>query len=345
MATCFRLEAFGRPLAPVSCEPATPQGSEVLLRVGACGVCHSDLHLADGFFDLGGNAKLDLTRGINPPRVLGHEIAGEVIAVGPEATGVAIGDRRVVYPWIGCGSCAVCAAGDEHLCARGRALGINRDGGFASHVLVPHPRTLVDYAPLPEALAATFACSGLTAYGALQKVGPLTAEDRLLIIGAGGVGLAAVTLAKTLIAAPVTVADIDPAKRAAALAAGAAAAVDPRDDTATRTLANVAAVIDFVGAGTTLELALASVRRGGVVVVVGLFGGSARISVPLLPLKATRIVGSYVGSLAEFGALMALARAGRAHAIPITLYPLAQANDVLAALKAGAVTGRAVLNP
>jgi alcohol dehydrogenase/propanol-preferring alcohol dehydrogenase len=345
MATCHRLESFGRPLTPFTCEPATPQGTEVLLRIGACGVCHSDLHVADGFFDLGGDAKLDLARGVNPPRVLGHEIAGEVVALGPAATGVAPGDRRVVYPWIGCGSCAVCEAGDKQLCARPRALGINRDGGFASHVLVPHPRYLVDYAPLPEALAATFACSGLTAYGALSKVAPLASDDRLLIIGAGGVGLAAVTLAKSMITAPVTVSDIDPAKRAAALAAGAAAAVDPRADSTARALANVAAVIDFVGAGATLELALSSLRRGGTIVVVGLFGGSARVPVPLLPLKAARVMGSYVGSLAEFGALMALARAGKAHAIPITPYPLAQANDVLAALKAGAITGRAVLQP
>jgi hypothetical protein len=118
-----------------------------------------------------------------------------VVAVGPEAKGAAVGDRRVVFPWIGCGECAPCKSGHEELCLAPRALGVNRDGGFADHVLVPHPRYLFAYDPLSEAQACTYACSGLTAYAALRKCAPLGTSDTLLVIGAGGVGLSAVRMA------------------------------------------------------------------------------------------------------------------------------------------------------
>ena len=152
---CYPFDGFGKPLAQALRETPQPTGSEVLVRVGSCGLCHSDLHLHEGYFDLGNGHKLDLSRGIAPPRVLGHEIAGTVVAVGSEASGVAVGDRRVVYPWIGCGSCGACKSGDEELCGPARALGINCDGGFADHVLVPHARYLYAYDPLPEDQACT----------------------------------------------------------------------------------------------------------------------------------------------------------------------------------------------
>ena len=147
----YPFDEFGKPLAQALRETPQPTGSEVVVRVGSCGLCHSDVHLHEGYFDLGNGQKLDLSRGIAPPRVLGHEIAGTVVAVGPDASGVAVGDRRVVFPWIGCTACGPCKQGHEELCMAPRALGINRDGGFADHVLVPHPRYLFAYDPLPEA--------------------------------------------------------------------------------------------------------------------------------------------------------------------------------------------------
>src|SRR6478672_2555632 len=141
----YPFDEFGKPLARVLRETPQPAGSEVVARVGSC--------------------------------VLGHEIAGAVVAVGPDAAGVAVGDRRVVFPWIGCTACGPCKAGREELCVAPRALGINRDGGFADHVLVPHPRYLFAYDPLPEAQACTYACSGLTAWSALKKCAPLVPGD------------------------------------------------------------------------------------------------------------------------------------------------------------------------
>ncbi|MFI4986719.1 MAG: alcohol dehydrogenase, partial [Alphaproteobacteria bacterium] len=304
----YQLTAFGAPLQAATAPTPEPKGSEVLLRVTACGVCHSDLHLRDGYFALGNERKLDLSRGIALPHVLGHEIAGEVVAVGPDARGAAAGERYVAYPWIGCGECAVCRRGHEELCARPRQLGINVAGGFADHVLVPHPRYLFAFGAVPEELACTYACSGLTAFSALKKVAPLSADDPLLIIGAGGVGLAGVRLAKHVTGTTPIVADIDEGKRTAAFSAGAQATIDPAAADAARTLVKasgggVAAAIDFVGAEATAKFGFDVLRKGGTLVVVGLFGGAFQTPIPMLPLRAVAILGSYVGTLAEMSEL------------------------------------------
>jgi D-arabinose 1-dehydrogenase-like Zn-dependent alcohol dehydrogenase len=342
--------AFGAPLAQSERATPRPIGSEVLLRVAACGVCHSDLHLRDGYFELGEGKRIDLSRGIPLPHVLGHEILGEVAALGPEARGLAVGESRVVYPWIGCGACAVCARGEEQLCAKPRALGVNVAGGYADHVLVPHPRYLFDFGALPEALACTYACSGLTAYGALRKVAPLGTDDPLLILGAGGVGLAGVRLARQVTGQAPLVADLDAAKRNAALAAGATAAIDPQAPDAAKALVKatgggVAAAIDFVGAESSARFGYEVLRKGGTLVLVGLFGGALRLPLPMLPLRAISLRGSYVGSPREFAELLALARSGAVAPIPVRTRPLAEAEAALRDLKAGRVTGRIVLEP
>ncbi len=345
----YPFEAFGKPLAQALRETPQPVGSEVVLRVGSCGLCHSDVHLQDGYFDLGNGNKLDLSRGIAPPRVLGHEIAGTVAAFGPDADGVALGDRRVVFPWIGCGTCGPCQGGREELCAAPRALGLNRDGGFADHVLVPHPRYLFAYDPLPEAQACTYACSGLTAYGALRKCAPLGAGDTLLVIGAGGVGLSGVRMAAAALGVKPVVAEIDRSKWDLAREAGARDCLDPTDTVATKAFmkasGGAAAVIDFVGAAATFSFGLAALRKGGKLVCVGLFGGAAPVMPAMLPLRAVTITGSYVGSLAEMGEMMALARQGKLPEMAVTTRPLADVNEALAELRSGAIRGRAVLQP
>jgi alcohol dehydrogenase/propanol-preferring alcohol dehydrogenase len=345
----YPFDAFGKPLAQVLRETPQPRGSELVVRVGSCGLCHSDVHLHEGCFDLGNGNKLDLSRGIAPPRVLGHEIAGTVVAVGPDAHGVAVGERRVVYPWIGCGACAPCQGGHEELCMAPRALGVNRDGGFADHVLVPHPRYLFAYDPLPEVQACTYACSGLTAYAALKKCAPLGADDTLLVIGAGGVGLSGVRMAAMALGVRPVVAEIDRSKWDLAREAGAADCLDPTDAAATKAFikasGGAAAAIDFVGAAATFSWGLSALRKGGNLVCVGLFGGVAPLMPATLPLRAVTITGSYVGSLAEMGEMMALARQGGLPALPVTTRPLAEVNEALAALRSGAIRGRAVLQP
>lgn len=346
----YQVEAFGKPLAQALREVPTPTGSEVIVRVEACGVCHSDVHLHDGFFDTGSGGKMDMTKAMMLPRTMGHEIAGTVVAVGPDAIGVQVGDRRVVYPWLGCGTCSVCQSGEEQICNRPRALGIQRDGGFASHVVVPHAKYLVDFGPLPVDEACTYACSGLTAYGALKKIVPLGQGDTILIIGAGGVGLSGIRLAKQVHPqARVVVAELDTSKWEIAKSAGADEVLNPSADGALRNLikatGGVAAAVDFVGASSTFDFGLGALRKGGQLVCVGLFGGNTTVVPMMIPMRAISIHGAYVGSLAEMQELMAIARAGKLPPMPLTSQPLANATQALDDLRAGRTKGRTILVP
>lgn len=348
---CQCITHFGQPLETDAREDLKPEGSEVILEVLAAGVCHTDLHVREGGVDLGHGARLEYAeRGVNLPRTLGHENVGRVIATGPDASDVDRSKTYVVYPWCGCGRCPACLAGQENLCVAPKFLGIHVDGGYATQLRVSHPRYLLETGDLDPDQAAPLACSGLTTYSALKKLGDLPHQQPILLIGAGGLGLTCLQLARTLgMKAPV-VADIDPAKRDAALATGAATAIDPRDPDAIRKIAEACAgaptaVIDFVGAEATAKLAFEAVAKGGTLVTVGLFGGSAPWPLPLITLKSVRILGSYVGTLAEFGELMDLARQGGIAPIPTTRFPLSKAEDAMVGLEAGQVLGRAILAP
>jgi D-arabinose 1-dehydrogenase-like Zn-dependent alcohol dehydrogenase len=339
-----RIVAYGASLEGTEQEAPAPRGREVLVAVRHCGVCHSDVHLHDGYFDLGADERLDITGGRSLPFTLGHEIEGEVAALGPEAEGVKLGERVVVYPWIGCDDCATCRRGEEHLCARPRQVGINVD------CLVPDAKYLFGYGAVDPALAATYACSGITAYSALAKAGLAEPDEPVLIVGLGGVGMAALAFVNARSRAAPLVADIDPAKRDAALAAGAAAAFDSADrgaakEVRARTAGGVYAAVDFVGSEASFAFANGCVRKGGRLVVVGLLGGRLAMPLPMLPLRALTIAGSFVGSLGEFAEMMALVRAGAVPPIPIETRPLDDAGRSLDDLRAGRVVGRVVLVP
>ena len=166
---------FGSPLKEIEAPTPEPKGTEVLLKIRNAGVCHSDVHIHDGYFDLGSGNKLPMSA-IKLPHTLGHEIEGEVVAIGAEAKGVKIGERYAAFPWIGCGKCPACLRGEENICVGGpRQLGCSNacPGGYATHVLVPHPKYLIDYGKTDPALGAAYMCSGLTAYAAMKKVGKL----------------------------------------------------------------------------------------------------------------------------------------------------------------------------
>jgi D-arabinose 1-dehydrogenase-like Zn-dependent alcohol dehydrogenase len=341
------LVAYGQPLCETVVDCPNPKGNEVLVRIERCGVCHSDLHMQDGYFLLGADKRLDVTGDRPLPFTLGHEIAGIIESAGPDAEGAVVGSRVAVYPWIGCGACLACQAGEENLCARHRHLGIAVDGGFASHVLVPHPRYLIDYAPLSPAMAGPLMCSGLTAYSALQRLADRVERGPLLLVGLGGVGMMGLALARALFPRPPIVADIDADKRAAALAAGAAAAFDPADPgarTAVLTASGgIHAACDFVGSDRSLQFATGVLARGGKVVVTGLLGGAFATAVAMFALKAMTIQGILTGTLAEARAVMELARAGKIAPIPVSERPLALAQSALDDLRAGRVVGRVVL--
>jgi alcohol dehydrogenase, propanol-preferring len=343
---------WGGALEEQRADLAAPAGHEVTVRVTHCGICHSDLHVQAGGFDMGGGKLSSLERaGTKLPVTLGHEIGGEVVEIGPEVQGLAIGDKVVVYPWIGCGACAVCERGDDHLCPRAsNTLGIQQPGGYADLVRVPHARYLVPIGTLSAARSATFACAGITAYSALRKLAPMTADDFVAIVGCGGVGMTAVALSSALSKAHVVAIDPDPAKREAALAHGALLAFDPNAPEALKVIGKacgfkVAAVLDFVGSESSSSLAVNLVRRTGQVVIVGLFGGEFRMPLPMFALKSLQISGSYVGSLNDLRELVALAQRVPLPEIALDLRPLAKVNEALADLAQGRVVGRMVLQP
>jgi alcohol dehydrogenase len=342
------LVAYGQPLCETVVDCPAPQGTEVLVRIECCGVCHSDLHLQDGYFALGGDKRLDITKDRALPFTLGHEIAGIIESVGEQADG-AVGGRRVaVYPWIGCGACPACRAGDENLCSAHHHLGIAAEGGFASHVLVSHPRYLLDYAPLSPSFAGPLMCSGLTAYAALKRLAGRSQHGPVLLVGLGGVGMMGLALARALFPVPPIVADIDAAKRAAAVAGGAAAAFDPSDPQARKAVlaatGGVFAICDFVGSEKSLQFSTGVLARGGKVVVTGLLGGNFSIAAAMIAIKAMTIEGSLTGTLAEAIELLDLARSAKIAPIPTRARPLAEAQTALDDLRAGRVVGRTVLS-
>ena len=343
------LVAYGAPLQETQAALPAPQGTEVLLRVRHCGLCHSDLHLQDGHFDLGGGRTLDISAGRDLPFTLGHEITGRIEQAGPDAHGLDLGKLYAVYAWIGCGGCRKCAEGQEHLCDKPRQIGINCDGGFASHVLVPHPRYLIDATGIDPLMAGSAMCSGLTAYGAIAKAMPYLRGQPLVISGLGGVGMMALQIARAVAEAPVLGLDIAAEKRRAALDLGATAVFDPGDPDTRRTIFRMhgpaGAAIDLVGSDQSLNLAHSLIGKAGAVVVVGLMGGSFALPVPMFPLRELAILGSYVGSLQQARELMDLMRQGRIAPIPIAPRPLAEANAALDELRAGKIVGRAALTP
>jgi D-arabinose 1-dehydrogenase-like Zn-dependent alcohol dehydrogenase len=347
---CYCVTAHNKPLELATGPALEPKGREVLVKVTGAGVCHSDIHIWEGQYDLGGGKKLELKdRGMTLPLTMGHEIAGEIIKAGPDAKGVKIGMKVVVYPWLGCGTCAVCKRGDENICLKGRSLGVFQPGGYASHVIVPDANYCIDIGKLDAAEAAPLACSGVTTYSALKKFGSKINDTAVVIIGAGGLGRMAMAMLKAMGGKGAIVVDIDAAKREFASKAGALAVIDSAAADAaaqiTKATGGALLILDLVGSAATLNLAIASATRGTEIVVVGLYGGEVTIPVPFFPLRPLAIRGSYVGNLAELQELVALAQSGKLALIPVARRPLDEAHASLMALKAGKVDGRIVLMP
>jgi propanol-preferring alcohol dehydrogenase len=348
----LQLTAFGEPLAWSEQPTPQPRGEEVLLETVACGVCHSDLHLWEGYYDLGGGKRSYVKdRGVTLPLTMGHEVVGRVAAVGPDVRGVEVGDVRLVFPWIACGECAHCADDRSNHCTQMRSLGVLSPGGYADHVLVPSARYLVDIGDLPPETACSYACAGLSAYSALTKALPLSVDDDLVIIGAGGLGLMAVQMVRELTDARVTIIDVSDARLAAARDFGDWTAVNSRKTAAVDAVMGatggrgVAAVIDFVGTADTSGLGFSLLAKNGTLVIVGLFGGELALPIPTIALKNLTIRGSYTGSLKELRELVQIARRGTLKPLPVTCHPLRDAGDILHRIRDGQVVGRAVLRP
>jgi propanol-preferring alcohol dehydrogenase len=320
-----------------------PGPGEVTLRVLAAGVCRTDLALVrDGAPQL--------------PVTLGHEIAGEVVALGPGVGDRAIGDRVAVYELIGCGACAHCARGEDNLCREGppSVPGVTRDGGMAELAVVP-ARNLVDLGGLDPVEAAPLTDAGMTALHAVECGRPwLDAADPVaVVIGIGGLGHLALQFLAAAGPARVIAVDRDTEHLALAGQLGAAQAVTAGPAAAEQLLeANagrpVDVVFDFVGSQDSLDLAARVTGRGGAIVVTGGGGGrlvlSAQMGTGRFPEREVTMVHTFGGTRADLAGAIALAAAGRvrSHVQP---FPLAEADRALAELAAGRVLGRAVLVP
>ena len=347
----YQFLEHGKPLQKVMQETPKPQGTEVLVRITRSGVCHSDLHIWDGYFDWGGGKRFYVKeRGCIPPFTLGHEPFGVVEALGPKAKGVKIGQKRIVYPWIGCGKCPVCKAELDNYCVSGsRFLGVNRPGAYASHVLIPHPKYLVDSSGIDDAFAATLACSGLTTYSATAKLPELGPKDWVAVLGCGGLGLVCISVLRAQGVKNIIACDIDPSKLEAAKKLGAKLTLDTRAPDATQKLqalamGQLAGAIDLVGMPATAALGLGALRKGGRYVLCGLFGGELTHPLPPFAQRGIGLVGSYVGNLQELKEVVALAKKKKLKATPVSTRPAGEVTQILEDLKAGKVLGRVVLS-
>jgi propanol-preferring alcohol dehydrogenase len=298
---------------------AVAQGSVV--DVLASGICHSDLHAAAGDYPTA------------LPIILGHEVVGEHPDLGPV----------LVYACWGCRQpgCWACESGQEMICPNATEAGLFKNGGYAEKMAVPDDGYLIPIGDLDPARTAPLACGGLTAYRAvdhtLERLSRSSAP-RALVIGAGGLGQFGLQFLKIRSDAKVTVLDASETKRQVALDLGADAAVAPDE-----LEGHFDTVIDFVGAEPTLAAARDHVVRQGMVVVVGLYGGSIPFGFGKVPHETTFMT-SVWGTRAQLGELVELAQAHEL-ASPVEILPLDQAQTALDRLTAGDVAGRFVLDP
>lgn len=346
----FDITEWGKPLQQAVRAQPQPSGTQVLIKVRYCGVCHSDVHIRDGFFELGGGKRFHMTeRGMKLPVTMGHEPYGELISLGPQAQGLApvqIGHDYLVYPWTGCGQCARCQHEQDNWCMTPRFLGVQSPGGYADYLLVPHPKYLVDASGIDPQFAPILACSGLTTYSAVRKLLPCDPHDAIVVMGAGGLGLMAISMLKALGHERIVVGEIDPNKWAAAKAMGAQDVINPNDAQALAHLqalpGGIWGVLDLVGVDATAQLGVACLRKGGRYVVVGLYGGELPLSTVPLAQRAITVQGSYVGSLSELKEVISMARKGQIKPIPTALCRPDEISGVLDRLKSGQVLGRVI---
>ncbi len=334
------VSAFGSQPTLVEVPRPLPTGNEVLLRVRAAGVCHTDMKIRDG-----------LVPGVTLPLTLGHEIAGEVEAVGPEVEGVATGDRGVPYGYVSCGACRYCIGGRTSLCDNlGIRYGFGPVGGYSEYVLVPERL----FIPIPEQVgleeAAVASCSIVTPYHALVKRARVRIGETVVVVGAGGgVGLHAVQLARRM-GGHVIAVDTDPNRRDHATEQGAHEYVVPGGDgfapdvLAATDGSGADVVIDMVASASTMADAVQSLATGGRLVLVGYQPGVPfSASTPEIVFREIDVLGSHWATITDTIEVIDLIAEGILSPIIVREYALEDAGDALALLASGGGPGRSVL--
>jgi NAD+-dependent secondary alcohol dehydrogenase Adh1 len=318
-------------------EPSHP--TDVVIRIGGAGVCATDLHAIEGLME---------PAGVSLPRVLGHENAGWVEEVGAGVTTVAKGDAVLVFPPHSCGLCVPCRRGVDMLCIHHEFTGLTVDGGFADYVLVPERSLLALPAGIEPAAVAPHADAGLTAYHAVRRLAHLiTPGSTAVVVGVGGVGHIALQLIHELGASATVAVDTDSRRRRLAAELGAGEVLDGSGSVAAvRELTDgrgADVVFDFVGTDQSHADCMAMLARGGTYSIIG-FGGMLTAPSAVMVGGEQAVTGNLVGTWLDLWEVMQLHAAGRL-VLKTETHPLESVNDVLAKLRDGEVTGRAVLVP
>lgn len=331
------VRAFGQPLVIEDRPIPEPRPGQVVIRMEATGLCHTDIHAAQG----------DWPVKPVPPFVPGHEGVGIVHAVGEGVASPQLG-QRVAVPWLGyaCGTCEHCLTGWETLCLKQQNTGYSVDGGFAQYFTADAAFA----APVPDGIdpidAAPLTCAGVTTYKAV-KVGNVRPGDLVAISGIGGLGHLALQYAK-IFGGTVAAIDITDEKLQLAKNLGADLVIDARtEDPATVLQAHGGASV-AVGLAVddkSFAAAYAGLRRGGRLVLVALpAAGTLQIPVFDTVLNGTSVIGSIVGTRADLATVFALHNAGRTRVISETR-PLADVNEAIDDVLHGKAAARIVLQP
>jgi NAD+-dependent secondary alcohol dehydrogenase Adh1 len=322
-------------------EPKIDGPLDVIVRIGAAGLCRTDLHIQEG--------QWAEKSGVELPYTPGHENAGWVHEIGSAVSNVEVGDTVIVHPFISCGLCLPCRRGDDMHCMNGSFPGINRDGGFADF-LKTSARSVVKLDPSlqPKDIAA-LADAGLTAIHAVKKAIPVLGPGtRAAVIGAGGLGHIGIQCLKAM--TPTEVIVIDPSEPALAMAGELGAdhtiKVDGSQVEQVKDLTGglgAEAIIDFVGEKGAIQDGIAMVRDGGFYYVIG-YGEN--IDIPTIDVISREIsfIGNLVGTYNDLSELMTLTAQGKV-SLHTTTYPLDAINDAMADLDGGRLQGRGILIP
>jgi len=347
-----RIVKLNEPLQVQDLQTPAPKGTQVLIKILSSGVCHSDVHVWQGYYEgIDGQPLKTTDRGVKYPLTPGHEIAGTVESLGEQAEGFSKNERVLLYPWIGEGLCPACRIGQENLCDKPRSLGVYTDGGYAQYVLAPNYKYLVKIGDdMDTDTSAPLSCAGLTAYGAVKNAG-LKPDDNVVVVGTGGLGLMAIQLAKAVTGAKIIAMDLDDQKLDVAKKNGADVTINSKKEDPVKVIMELTdnlgadAVIDFVNASKTVETDVRFLRRRARLVLVGLFGGELRLSLVMMPTRAYRLIGSYTGTINDLIELVSLAKRGVIKPVVSNRFKLEQATEALTMLKNGKVLGRGVINP
>ena len=347
-----RIVRVNEPLQVQELQTPKPKDSQVLIKIQSSGVCHSDVHVWEGYYEgIDGQPLKTADSGVRYPLTPGHEIADIIDSLGEQVEGFSKNEKVLLYPWIGEGLCPACRIGEENLCDKPRSLGVYVDGGDAEYVLVPSNKYLVKIGDdMDTDTSAPLSCAGLTAYGAVKNAN-LKPDDNVVIVGTGGLGLMAIQLTKAVTGAKIIAMDLDDQKLDVAKKNGADNIINSKKEDPVKAIMELTdklgadAIIDFVNASKTVETHMQFLRRRARLVLVGLFGGELKLSLVTMPTRAYKIIGSYTGTVSDLIELVSLARRGVIKPVVSNRFKLDQATEALTILKDGKILGRGVINP